>query len=52
MSKEFDVHYEEEFKTVKSGIDAIQAVLPGKDIHAKERLLFYTTLHIGKHIVQ
>ena len=42
MSKEFDVHYgEEEFKTVGSGIEAIQAVLMGEDIHAKERLLFY-----------
>ena len=42
MGKEFDVHYgEEEFKTVKSGIEAIKAVLTGDDIHAKERLLFY-----------
>ena len=42
MSKEFDVHYgEEEFKTVEAGIEAIEAVLTGKDIHAKERLLFY-----------
>ena len=42
MSKEFDVNYgKEEFKTVESGIDAIEAVLTGKDIHAKERLLFY-----------
>ena len=42
MSKEFDVHYgDEEFKTVKSGIEAIKAVLMGDDIHAKERLLFY-----------
>ncbi len=42
MSKEFDVHYgEAEFETVRSGIDAIQAVLTGGDIHAKERLLFY-----------
>lgn len=42
MSKEFDVHYgEEEFKTVDSGIEAIQTVFTGKDIPAKERLLFY-----------
>ena len=38
----FDVHYgEEEFKTVESGIEAIQTVLSGEDIPAKERLLFY-----------
>ena len=42
MSKEFDVHYgEAEFQTVESGIEAIQAVFSGEDIHAKERLLFY-----------
>ena len=42
MSKEFDVHYgEEEFRTVDAGIEAIEAVLTGEDIHAKERLLFY-----------
>ena len=42
MSKGFDVHYgEEEFKTVESGIEAIQTVLSGEDIPAKERLLFY-----------
>ena len=42
MSKEFDVHYgEEEFRIVDAGIEAIEAVLMGEDIHAKERLLFY-----------
>ena len=42
MNDEFDCHYgKEEFKTVASGIEAIEAVLKGKDIHAKERLLFY-----------
>ena len=42
MSKEFDVHYgQKEFEAVESGIEAIEAVLTGKDIHAKERLLFY-----------
>lgn len=42
MSKEFDVHYgEDEFRTVDSGIEAIEAVLTGEDVHAKERLLFY-----------
>ncbi len=42
MSDEFDCHYgEEEFKTVRSGIEAIKTILTGKDIHAKERLLFY-----------
>ena len=42
MSKEFDVHYgEEEFRTVDAGIEAIETVLMGEDIHAKERLLFY-----------
>ncbi|MBR4471485.1 MAG: hypothetical protein IKS54_09285 [Erysipelotrichaceae bacterium] len=42
MSKEFDVHYgEKEFRTVDAGIEAIEAVLTGEDIHAKERLLFY-----------
>lgn len=42
MSKEFDVQYgEEEFKTVDSGIEAIETVLTGDDVHAKERLLFY-----------
>ena len=42
MSKEFDVHYgEEEFRTVDAGIEAIEAVLTGENIHAKERLLFY-----------
>ncbi|MBP3856352.1 MAG: hypothetical protein IK990_12165 [Ruminiclostridium sp.] len=42
MSEEFDVHYgKEEFKTVESGIESIQKVLMGEDIHAKERLLFY-----------
>ena len=36
MSKEFDVHYgEEEFGTVDAGIEAIEAVLTGEDIHAK-----------------
>ena len=42
MNKEFDVHYgEEEFRTVDAGIEAIEAVLTGENIHAKERLLFY-----------
>ena len=42
MSKEFDVHYgEQEFKTVKCGIEAIRSVLTGDDVHSKERLLFY-----------
>ena len=42
MSKEFDVHYgEEEIKTVDSGIEAIETVLTGEDVRAKERLLFY-----------
>ena len=42
MSNEFDVHYgEKEFRTVDAGIEAIEAVLTGEDIHAKERLLFY-----------
>lgn len=42
MNKEFDVHYgEEEFETVRSGIDAIEAVMTGQDLHARERLLFY-----------
>ena len=37
MSQEFDCHYgEEEFDTIKAGIDAIEAVLTGSDIHAKE----------------
>ncbi len=42
MSRDFDVHYgEEEFRTVDAGIEAIEAVLTGKNSHAKERLLFY-----------
>ena len=42
MNKEFDVHYgKEEFKTVEDGIEAMQTVLMGEDIHAKERLLFF-----------
>lgn len=42
MSNEFDCHYgEKEFKTVDAGIEAIEAVLTGSDIHAKERLLYY-----------
>lgn len=42
MSKGSDVHYgEEEFRTVDAGTEAIEAVLMGEDIHAKERLLFY-----------
>ena len=42
MSKEFDVHYgEEEIHTVDSGVEAIEAVLTGNDVHAKERLLYY-----------
>ena len=42
MSEEFDACYgEEEFKTVDSGIEAIEAVLTGEEVHAKERLLFY-----------
>ena len=42
MNKEFDCHYgEEEINTVRSGIEAIQTILTGNDIHAKERLLFY-----------
>ena len=42
MSGILDVHYgEEEFRTVDSGIEAIEAVLRGENIHAKERLLFY-----------
>ncbi len=42
MSRDFDVHYgEEEFRTVDAGIEAIEAVLTGENIHAKERLLFY-----------
>jgi len=42
MSSDFDVHYgEEEFRTVDAGIEAIEAVLTGENIHAKERLLFY-----------
>ena len=53
MSKEFDVHYgEEEFKTVKSGIEAIQAVLMGNDIHAKERLLFYLDWYMDPYYKQ
>ena len=41
MSQEFDCHYgEAEFNTIKAGIEAIEAVLTGSDIHAKERLLF------------
>ena len=33
MSKEFDVHYgQKEFEAVESGIEAIEAVLTGKDI--------------------
>ena len=39
MSQEFDCHYgEAEFNTIKAGIEAIEAVLTGSDIHAKERL--------------
>ena len=42
MSNEFDCHYGEAgFDTVRAGIDAIQTVLTGNDIHAKERLLYY-----------
>ena len=42
MSKEVDVHYgEQEFKTVKCGIESIRSVLTGDDVHSKERLLFY-----------
>ncbi len=41
MSQEFDCNYgEPEFNTIKTGIKAIEAVLTGSDIHAKERLLF------------
>ncbi len=41
MSRDFDCHYgEEEFNTIQSGIEAIEAVLTGSDVHAKERLLF------------
>ena len=41
MSQEFDCNYgEEEFSTIKAGIEAIEAVLAGEDIHAKERLLY------------
>ena len=41
MSQEFDCHYgEAEFNTIKAGIEAIEAVLTGSDIHAKERLLY------------
>ncbi len=41
MSQEFDCNYgEEEFSTIKAGIEAIEAVLAGNDIHAKERLLY------------
>lgn len=41
MSQEFDCNYgEREFNTIKTGIKAIEAVLTGSDIHAKERLLF------------
>lgn len=40
MSQEFDCHYgEAESNTIKAGIEAIEAVLTGSDIHAKERLL-------------
>ena len=42
MSRKFDCKYgEEEFSTVEAGIKAIEEVLIGSDIHAKERLLFY-----------
>ena len=42
MSQEFDCQYgEEEFRTVECGMDAIEAILTGKDTHAKERLLYY-----------
>ena len=41
MSQEFDCNYgEEEFSTIKAGIEAIETVLAGNDIHAKERLLY------------
>ena len=41
MSQEFDCHYgEAEFNTIKAGIEVIEAVLTGSDIHAKERLLY------------
>ena len=42
MGNSFDCNYgEEEAKIVKSGIDAIKAVIDGDDIAAKQRLLFY-----------
>ena len=41
MSKEFDCNYgESEFNIIKAGIEAIESVLTGNDIHAKERLLY------------
>ena len=41
MSQKFDCNYgETEFNTIENGIEAIEAVLTGSDIHAKERLLF------------
>lgn len=41
MDQEFDCHYgEAEFNTIRAGIEAIEAVLIGSDIHAKERLLY------------
>lgn len=41
MSQEFDCHYgDAEFNTIKTGIKAIETVLTGTDIHAKERLLY------------
>ena len=41
MSQEFDCHYgEAEFNIIKDGIEAIEMVLTGTDIHAKERLLY------------
>jgi hypothetical protein len=45
MSQDFDCHYgEEEFNTIESGIEAIEAVLTGSDVHAKERLWLFSTL--------
>ena len=36
MSRDFDVHYgEEEFRTVDAGIEVIEAVLAGENIHAQ-----------------
>lgn len=45
MSKEFDVHYgAEEIKTVDSGIEAIETVLTGEDVHAIVKTDYYGSI--------